>query len=204
MKSIGITGGVGCGKSTVLELIRQLCPTKCRILLADDIANELKLYGQPLYQAIIDLLGYDIVDESQDPPQIDKKKMADIIFNPKNHHLLKAVNDLVHPAVRNYILYELDRCRKSQEYGYFFLEAALLLEEKYDEILDEIWYIYSGVSTRRERLKSSRGYSDEKIDSIISKQMSEADFRRRCNCVIDNDGSLENTRLSVLKALEMS
>lgn len=202
MKTIGITGGVGCGKTTVLDLINKNCQGKCKILLADNIANELKLYGQPLYEPIVALLGKDIVSSDGEKPQIDKNKMAAVIFNPANKQLLQAINDLVHPAVRKYVLEEIDNCKKSKEYDYFFLEAALLLEEKYDEILDEVWYIYSSVSTRRERLKTGRGYTDEKIDNIMSKQLSEEEFRSHCTYVIDNDGSIDKTLDSVKRAFE--
>lgn len=81
------------------------------------------------------------------------------------------------------------------------LEAALLIEEGYGEICDELWYIYASEEVRRKRLKSSRGYSDEKIDSIFASQLKEAEYRRYCKEVIDNDGDIENTIASINKAL---
>ena len=81
------------------------------------------------------------------------------------------------------------------------LEAALLIEEGYGEICDELWYIYASEEVRRRRLKSSRGYSDEKIDSIFASQLKEAEYRMHCKEVIDNDGDIENTIASINKAL---
>lgn len=198
MKTIGITGGVGCGKSTVLSLIEKNC--RCKIYLADDIANQLKEPGEALYEPIIELLGDDILSSGLGSP-IDKNKMASAIFANDADSLLRKVNQLIHPAVRTFIETAMEDCQRSGQYDYFFIEAALLLEERYDEILDEIWYIYSDVPTRRARLKESRGYSDEKIDSIMAKQLSEVEFRSRCSQVIDNNGKLEETEKSIRKAL---
>ena len=69
---------------------------------------------------------------------------------------------------------------------FFFLEAALLIECGYDAIVDEMWYVYADVEQRRKRLRAGRGYSDEKIDSILAAQMSDQDYRSQCDFVLDN------------------
>ena len=89
------------------------------------------------------------------------------------------------------LLDEIERERKAGEKEFFVLESALLLENGYDKILDSMWYIYCNESVRAQRLKASRGYSDEKIRSIMSKQVSEEQFRKVCDVVIDNSGELE-------------
>jgi dephospho-CoA kinase len=71
------------------------------------------------------------------------------------------------------------------------LEAALLIEEHYDAILDELWYIYTNEANRRARLAASRGYSDEKIDGIFRSQLKEEEYRAHCSVVIDNNGTPE-------------
>ncbi|MDE6739837.1 MAG: dephospho-CoA kinase, partial [Lachnospiraceae bacterium] len=75
---------------------------------------------------------------------------------------------------------------------YLFIEAALLLENGYKAIVDEMWYIHTDEQVRRDRLRTSRGYSDEKIDSIMQGQLSEEDFLRQCPVVIDNSGTLDS------------
>ena len=77
------------------------------------------------------------------------------------------------------------------------MEAALLIECGYEELLDELWYVYASADTRRKRLMESRGYSDEKIQSIFDSQMSDKEYRAHCRRVIDNDGSLEKMKDSV-------
>lgn len=186
MKIIGITGGVGAGKTQVLSYIEQ--HYKCRIIRADEAAHLLYRKGEECYNALISLLGKQILTDTGD---IDKKKMAELIF--KNKTLLENVNSIVHPAVKKYILEEISKETKEGKNDYFFIEAALLIEERYDRIVDEMWYIYSDAETRRERLKISRNYSDDKITGIMSGQLSEEDFLRSCQHVISNNGNLEDT-----------
>ena len=83
------------------------------------------------------------------------------------------------------------------------LEAALLIEDHYDEICDEIWYIYTSEEVRRKRLKESRGYTDEYITNIIRKQLSEEVFREKCHVVIDNSRSVEETREQIDKRMKV-
>lgn len=106
----------------------------------------------------------------------------------------------MHPAVKEYVLNAVKEAKKD---GLFMLvlEAALLIEEGYGEICDELWYIYASEEVRRKRLKSSRGYSDEKIDGIFASQLKEDEYRRHCKEVIDNNGAIENTIASINKAL---
>lgn len=186
MLTIGITGGVGCGKSKVLEYIKN--NYNCKIILSDDVANQIKEPGEACYEPLIKLLGNDILGEDS---YIDKKKMAAKIFADES--LLQKVNDILHPAVKEYILATKADEAKKGEIDYLFVEAALLIECGYNEHVDEMWYIYASVQERTRRLKESRGYSDEKIKAIMDAQLSEEQFRAGSDFVIDNGGSLEST-----------
>lgn len=190
MKTIGITGGVGSGKSAVLEYISG--HYNARIIYADKLAYELESPGHACFDSIVSLLGSDILDSDG---YIDKKIMASRIFSDAG--LLAAVNGIVHPAVKEYILAEIDRERESEEHDLFVLEAALLIEEKYYDILDELWYVRADESVRRQRLRDTRGYSDEKIDSIMASQLDDEEYIRYCRHVIDNSGSLNDTYAQV-------
>lgn len=189
MKTIGITGGVGCGKSKILEYISK--NFNCRIILADDVGNKLKEPGEVCYFKLIELLGEDIIDLESSDKAIDKKKMSAAIFN--DEELLLKVNDIIHPAVTEYILNQKEIEKEKGLIDYFFIEAALLIECGYRNYVDELWYIYADERTRVERLISSRGYSESKIASIMASQLSEEEFRENCDYVIDNSGSLEET-----------
>lgn len=185
MKVIGITGGVGAGKSALLRYIAE--NYNCRIILADEMAHQVKKPGTPCYDKLIELLSADILDEDG---TIHKGKMAARIF--ESEELLKNVNEIIHPAVKEMILDEIADARKKGVLDFLFLEAALLIEDGYLNIVDEMWYIYAREEVRRIRLKVSRNYSDEKIDAIMKTQLSEENFRKYCSVVIDNSDSLEN------------
>lgn len=183
MKIIGITGGVGSGKTMLLEYIRE--HYHARILLADVVANQLKEPDGACYEQIVALLGREILETDG---TISKSRMAERIFRDKD--MLQAVNDIIHPAVKAYIVQEIEKERQREELDFFFVEAALLIEDGYDTIVEEMWYIYADEAVRRMRLKAGRSYSDEKIDSILRAQLSEAEYRKHCSTVIDNSREL--------------
>lgn len=185
MKVIGITGGVGAGKSEILSYLKEHC--NCRILMADRLAEELEEPGQDCYDQLLALLGREILQEDG---RIDRKKMAARVFADKS--LLEAVNAMIHPAVKQAILQIIRDEKEAARRDYLFIEAALLIEDGYAEIVDELWYIHTEEKVRRQRLKASRGYTDEKIDSILKEQLSEEEFYRHCHYVIENSGSLES------------
>lgn len=190
MKIIGITGGVGAGKSEVLKLIRD--NYNCMIVLADDIGNQIKEPGEPCYEPLIRLLGRDILDDNG---YIDKPKMAAKIFADSS--LLEKVNEIIHPAVTARIMELANRARNEGRCDYFFIEAALLIECGYNDYVDEMWYIYARPEVRRERLKVSRGYADSKIDNIMASQLSDEAFREGSDVVIDNSDDLDNTKRQI-------
>ncbi len=179
MKVIGITGGVGAGKTKLLSYIAE--HYNCRILLADEAANALKEPGMACYDQIVRLLGREILNEDM---TINRAKMAEGIF--ADAQLLTQVNEILHPAVKAYILEQIKLEREKGLIEFFFLEAALLIECGYQKIVDELWYISAAEEVRRARLKSARGYTDEKIDRIISAQLSEEDYKSQCDFIIDN------------------
>ena len=203
MRFIGITGGVGAGKSEILGYIRK--NYSCEIYLADEVAHLVKQPGTGCYDALVELLGQDVTDESG---QIDKGTMADKIF--ANPALLEQVNGIIHPAVRKFLLERLEEAEAAGETELFFVEAALLIEGGYLALVDEMWYIYADEAVRRERLRASRGYSEEKIARIMSSQLTEEQFRENCDFIIDNSGNLADSyrqidrRLADLKCQEQS
>ncbi len=195
MKLIGITGGIGAGKSEIIKYIKELLGSGCQVYLADEVAHLVQAPGEGAYEKIVALLGRDILLRDG---EIDKAKMAQKIFS--NGDLLEEVNAIVHPAVMDFLLDRIEEAKK-EGISFFFIEAALLIECGYCEILDELWYIYADEAIRRKRLKESRGYSDAKIDAILKAQNTEAIFRDAAQVVIDNSGSLEVAYMQVKQSL---
>ena len=90
---------------------------------------------------------------------LNREEIARKVFEDKE--LMKKLNQIVHPVVKDYIKNAIQR-EKENETDIFVVEAALLIEDKYDEICDELWYIYADEETRTERLMQNRGYSRER------------------------------------------
>ena len=195
MKFIGITGGVGAGKTEILNYIRR--HYKCEIYLADRVAEQLQEPGTECYKALVELLGEGIKTPEG---RLDRKVMAEKIF--ADPELLKQVNGIVHPAVKVFLLERLERARASGETELFFVEAALLIEAGYRALVDELWYIYADETVRRQRLEQERGYSPEKTAQIMARQLQEDKFRENCDFVIDNSGSLIESYQQIDRRLE--
>lgn len=195
MRLIGVTGGVGAGKSEVLNYIKK--HYKCRIYLADEVAHLVKVKGEECYYELVSLLGEDILQEDG---EINKSAMAAKIF--ADDALLEQVNEIVHPQVRIYLEKRIREAQEDDDTEIMFIEAALLIEAGYKELVDELWYIYADVEVRKKRLMSSRGYSEEKIHQIMEAQLSEEVFRKECDFVIDNSGTLADSYRQIRKKLK--
>ena len=194
MKVIGITGGVGSGKSRVLSYLEE--KHHAVICQADHVAWELQKPGQECYLEIVEHFGTSILNEDK---TINRKVLGQIVFG--NDAQLQVLNAIMHPAVKCEIQKRISE-EKANGRKLFFLEAALLIEEHYDEICDELWYIYTSEQIRRQRLKESRQYSDEKIDAIMATQLSEEMFRKACKNVIENNSTFEETGAKLDDAIE--
>lgn len=195
MKFIGITGGVGAGKSAILDYLKNKPDTK--VMLADEIAHELMVPGTQCYDRLKAEFGTE--DIYQKDGFFDRIKLAQVIFSDDEKR--KKLNGIVHPAVRKYVIGQAAYERKEGKIKLLVLEAALLIEEHYDEICDELWYIYTSEENRRIRLKKQRNYSDEKISEIFNSQLTDEKFRKVCRVVIDNNGTIEAAAAQIEAAL---
>lgn len=194
MEFIGITGGVGAGKSRILKFIEENYNAK--VLLADEVAHTLMEPGKDCYEKILKAFpGEDILGEDG---AFDAGKLAAVIFSDREKR--ERINGIVHPAVKEEILGIYQKEKEKGRFSYFILEAALLIEEGYDTICDRLWYIDTSREIRRQRLKINRGYSDGKIDSIFESQLPEETYRKYAALVIDNNGTPEEAVAQVKKA----
>lgn len=187
---IGITGGVGAGKSVVLNYLKEKYP--CEVLVADDIGNEVKMPGGRCYEPFIELVGREILLEDG---TIDRAKAAEIIF--ADDALLEKVNALIHPAVKEEIHERTALAKAAGKVKFVFIEAALLIEAGYVPDLDELWYVYAGESLRAKRLTEARGYSTERIEGIMEQQLADEVFRKYADRVIINDGTLGELKMQI-------
>ncbi len=189
---LGITGGVGAGKSTILEYLKKHYGAV--IIECDEVGRSLQQEGGACYLPMVQLFGRQILQEDG---AIDRKMAARMIFEDPEKK--KELEQIVHPAVKAEVrrqLEELDRegVTKSTVQKLAVIESALLIDDHYEELCDEIWYIYTADEKRRSRLKSSRHYSDERIDRMFAAQRGDESFRRHAQITIDNtDDIVQNT-----------
>ena len=181
MKFIGLTGGVGAGKTTVLKAMKQMY--RVRILIADEIAHEQMEPGTQCYKQLHEAFGD--CDIWRSDGSIHRPKLAQLLFSDEKRR--QTLNGIVHPAVKDYILGEVEKERQRGYYEYVILEAALLIEDHYDTLCDELWYVYADEQTRKKRLMADRGYSEQKVEQIFRAQLSDETYRKYCPVVINND-----------------
>ena len=196
MQVIGITGGVGAGKSAILEYLEK--NYKAKNLIADEIAHDLMEPGTECYEKLLRILPVEVYQE--DHEHIDRKALAKELFASKE--LREKVNGIVHPAVKDFIRGEIAEQRKMGSLDYLIIEAALLIEDHYDEICDELWYIYTTEENRKVRLMETRGYSEEKVEQIFKSQLSEEVYRQKCQVVIDNNGTKEESFYQIAQVMK--
>lgn len=196
MKFIGLTGGIGAGKTTVLKAMKQMY--RVRILIADEIAHAQMEPGTPCYRRLHERFGAEDIWRADGG--ICRERLARMLFSDADKR--RALNAIVHPSVKEFILGEVEKERQAGVYDYVIVEAALLIEEHYDEICDELWYVYAGQETRKKRLMADRGYSETKVEQIFAAQLPDEVYRSRCRVVIDNSAD-EAHVLEQLKGLHL-
>jgi len=196
MKFIGITGGVGAGKSTVLNLLKD--NFNCKVVLADEVAAELLTPGHECYDLVIALNWPQKITDVDG--KINRPLMAKFMF--ESDELRTQVNGIVHPAVEREVLNQVEQERERHNIEYFFFEAALLIECGYGKLVDEMWYIYADEKVRAQRLSESRGYSKERIENTMASQRSDASFREHADRVVDNSGDKGDTLKELRRLLE--
>lgn len=194
MKIIGITGGVGAGKTQILEYLNnKYGATICQ---ADKVGKKLQKKGGACFDAIVEHFGEEILDEKG---ELDRERLAGIVFS--NQEELEFLNSIVHPAVKEEIRKKIAH-EERKHTNIFVVESALLIEDHYDEICDELWYIYVEDEIRRNRLYFSRGYDAQKIDEIIAAQLPKDMFLKNCDRVIDNSGVFAETMIQLDKIIK--
>ena len=174
---IGITGGVGSGKSTALMLLKE--KYDAYICMADELGHRAMDQGTGAYIQIVKQFGPDILACNG---EINRNALADIVYHDEGR--LHCLNRIIHPYVKREIRKQMERCPARL----FVLETAILFETGCDRLCDEVWGVIAGDEIRIARLMESRGYSREKAESIMRQQMGSGELAERCDVVLVNDG----------------
>lgn len=190
MKVIGVTGGVGAGKSSVLSILEQ--EYGAFIIRADDVAKQLEEPGQPGYLGLVRLLGDTILDSDG---SISRSRLAGLIFQDKAR--LAQVNGIIHPLTWERIR-ELIGTRQASLTA---VESALFSREN-GGFCDEIWFVDTADETRIRRLTESRGYSRAKTLQIMENQPDREAFLALADRVIDNNKTAADVRRQIKQLLQ--
>ena len=183
MYVVGLTGGIGSGKSTFAALLAE-CGAE--VIDADDLGREALAPGRPAWNQVIETFGDDIrVAGGMD---IDRKRLARIVFTDPRK--LATLNAIVHPEILRGIADTLDSLRGTDEI--VVLDAALVVELGLDAGCDALIVVISRPAARRARLVHQRGMSIEDVEARMSAQASEEELLARADIVVRNDGTLED------------
>ncbi len=200
MLRVGLTGGIGCGKSTVAAMMKEL---GCHIIDADKMAHALIAPGEPAYAEVVREFGPHVVaaDES-----VDRARLAAIVF--ADAEKLASLNAIVHPRVLREIDREFERLAKGDPHVVAVVEAALLIESGYHKRLDRLVLVTCSREQQLERLTNAslgRAMSREQAESRIAAQMPLEEKRRVAAGKIDEidcAGSLDHTQRQVSTLVE--
>ena len=186
MKVVGITGKIGAGKSTVAKL---LATHGARVLNADSIARGLLEPETEAYYEVVDHFGQEILLESG---EIDRMKLSEIVFgDPKK---LKVLNEIVHPRVVDEIKDRLHYIERSGEgVEIVAIDVPILFGSGVERLVDKVVVVVADEKARRERLLG-QGYAEKEIEARNAVQMSQEELASRADCVIENDGTLQELK----------
>ena len=187
---IGITGGIGSGKSAVLDILKN--EYGAHIIKADDVAKDVMVNDSECVSKIKEAFA----EESYNADgTLNKAYISGEIYKDESKREL--INSIVHPIVQKRIIDQICKVRNKL----ICIEAALLIESGYKAMCDEVWYVYCEISERKRRVLSSREMTEEKFESIVESQLSEDDFKRCTDKLINNSFDIDFTRKEVQRVL---
>ena len=192
VRIIGITGGIASGKSTVTEFLRQ---QGYQVIDADQVVHELQEPGGRLYQALLSAFGSAILQEDG---RLDRPKLGAMIFG--DPELLAQSSQIQNLIIREELARRRDLLAETETI--FFMDLPLLFELQYADWFDQIWLVDVTEETQLSRLMTRNGLSQEEAGKRIAAQLSLQEKRKRAEVLIDNNGSLEETRQQIRDALQ--
>jgi dephospho-CoA kinase len=183
MLKIGITGGIGCGKSQVCQLLEA---KGIPIVHADLVAREMMDTNETIISQVKQILGEDAYLPNG---KLDRKRVAEIIFN--DEHAKQSINQIVHPQVIEYQKKELEKWERSGKFKFVGVEAALIFEAGAEQQFDAIVVVAAAKKTVINRLMKRNGLAKQEILKRIESQIPLSEKIKRADIVIHNDGSLD-------------
>jgi dephospho-CoA kinase len=189
MLTIGLTGGIGSGKSTVSKLLADL---GAPIVDADKVGHAIYAPDGPAYPDMIAAFGEGILAPDR---TIDRKKLGPIVF--ADPAALKRLNSIVHPKMFARMREMVDAMRTGGERKPIVIEAAILIEANWQPLFNEIWLVVASREHVIERVERDRGLKPEQTEARIKAQLSDDDRRKYATTVVTNNGTIDELRAKV-------
>jgi dephospho-CoA kinase len=195
MYLIGLTGGIACGKSTVIAQLNEL---GAHTIDADRVTHQVQQPGTATYQAIVAAFGEAILSAPDGP--IDRKALGAIVFADQSR--LRELEQIVHPAVRTEIRSWLDSLavNHNDKQVIAVIDAIKLIESRWIEQCDAVWVVTCRPEQQIERLMATRGMSEAEARARIAAQPPQESRLPYATVVIDNSGIPEETQAQILAA----
>lgn len=185
---IGLTGGILTGKSTVSEMLAQRGAV---IIDADKIGHEAYKPHTETWQQVIETFGREILRENG---EIDRKKLGEIVFN--NPQALARLNEIMHPQMHSMMREEIERLR-GEEVEMVVLDAAVLIEANWTDLVDEVWVTVAPEETAVKRLQNRGGLTKDEARARIRSQISFEERAKHADVIIDTDCELAEVEARV-------
>jgi dephospho-CoA kinase len=189
LKVIGVTGGIGSGKTTVSNILSSL---GAKVIEADKISRDIMRKGHRVFDEIVDYFGEDILDEKG---ELVRRKIADIAFNSEEK--LKALNDITHKYISIEIKNEIKKCNNEDT---VVVDAAIPLENGFIDVSDEIWFVTADRDIRIDRVMERNNLTYSKVMDIIKIQPDDDYYISISDIIIYNNGNYKELEEKVKKA----
>lgn len=182
---IGILGGIGSGKSSV---IREVTDRNLTILDADIVGHEV-LQQPEIIDQLIQAFGTEILDGKR----IDRSQLGKVVFGgeAEQESRLQTLNSIVHPEIRRRLHEKISQAKTNSDA--VILDASLLLEGNWDEHCDALIFVDTPVETRQKRVRENRGWSDDELPRREKNQIDVASKKKRAHYIVDNSGDLADS-----------
>ncbi|MBA7601308.1 Dephospho-CoA kinase [subsurface metagenome] len=185
---IGLTGGILTGKSTVSEILAQRGAV---IIDADKVGHEAYRPQTKVWQGVVDAFGTGVLKENG---EIDRKKLGEIVFH--DPQALARLNEIMHPAMHSMMKEEIERLR-GEGAQVVVLEAAVLIEANWTDLVDEVWVTVAPEETAVRRLQDRGGLSEEQARARIRSQISSEERAKHADVIIDTNCDLAEVEAKV-------
>ena len=192
MITIGITGGIGSGKSTASQILGEL---GAEVIDADRVGHRIYLPDTPAWREIVAAFGEGVLAPDR---SIDRTRLGPLVFS--NPDALRQLNAITHGKIFSYIQGQIDYMRQKQATRVVVVEAAILLEAGWRSLVDQLWVVVTEVEVAIARLKAYKNFTEDQARARIAAQLSNEERMAQADRVIWNNTDLPALRQAVAAA----